>query len=341
MNSIQSPRKYEIENFEPYNEIFNGRCFYRALFSVLKHYNVDVMNLLCNNVYHYGLVHDYEDGVYFDYFGLYEKPGLEYKDLLAKSGIRMNERKNVKNIIPAIIDSVSNNKPVIIYIDCYYEPIRRDMYMKIHAVHSIAIYGYDMDTGEFLIIEHDYDNGWEFKQRTLGFEDTERCYRGYVDDGREEYSSFFEFDNDVIADEKPDYLSILKENYINRAEYISGGIKDFEKFIPEDFINKRVQIEKQEESIICMYYTASKILTNQKVRRFALSTAFANNEQIKELIGSITDCWAMFHALINKFRLSPPERRKLSFETCVDNLYNVLNYEKQIHECILKQCEKK
>lgn len=340
MKTINSPRRYEIENFEPYNDIFNGQCFYRALFSVLKHFNVDVMNLLCNNVYYYGLVHDFEDGVYYDYFGMYENPGMDYKNLLAKSGIRMIERNNVENVIPCIIDSIVNNRPVIIYIDCYYEPIRPDMYMQTHMPHSITIYGYDMDTKEFLIIEHDYVNGWNYKKRTLGFDDTERCYRGYVDDGRQEYSSYFEFDNDIEADTAWDYNCVLKENYITCIDYISQGINDLEEFIPSDFINKRQEIEKEGVAFTYVYDSVRKILRNQKVRNYAIATAFKEDQTIKDLINNITNDWFITMALINKFRLSPPERRKFAFDRCLSNLNNVLKNEKIIHERILEHCNR-
>ena len=339
MNNIKcKKRRYEIENFEPYNDISNGRCFYRALFSVLKHFNVDVMNLLCNNVYHYGLVHDREDGVSFDYLGLNEKPGIGYDKLLTKSGIRMTGYCNVKDVINRIIDSVSKDKPVIIYIDCYYEPIRPDMYMKTHMVHSIVIYGYDMDTSEFLIIEHDYVNGWNYKKRTLSFDDVERCYRGYVDDDRQEDYSYFEFDNDIESEKSWDAKRVLMENYALRSDSIYQGIKELEKFIPNDFINKRKEIESGGEELTFVFNSACKILRDQKVRNYTISTAFQYDPMIKDIINKITNDWFMTMSLIYKFKLSPAENRVFSFERCVSNLNNILSNEKIIHERILQYC---
>ena len=339
MKKTKTPTRYEIDNFEPYNEISNGQCFYRALFSVLNHFNVDIMNLLCNNVYFYRPIHSLENGG-FDYWGLNEAPGMSYRELLAKSGVRMIERNNVKNVIPCIIDSVANNRPVIIYIDCYYEPIRPDMYMQTHMPHSITIYGYDMDTEEFLIIEHDYVNGWNYKKRTLGFDDTERCYRGYVDDGRQEYDSYFEFCNDIEADHTWDYKYIFKKNYVSRIDYISKGINGFEEFILKDYFNKRQEIENEGDAFTYIYNSTHKILRNQKVRNYSISAVFEEDQIIKELINNITNDWSLTLSLINKFRLSAPERRNFSFDKCGDNLKNILNNEKEIHERILCKCGK-
>ncbi|WP_162160548.1 BtrH N-terminal domain-containing protein, partial [Paenibacillus gorillae] len=60
------------------------------------------------------------------------------------------------DILGSINSALKKNRPVIVWVDCYYESIRKDTYLKEHRPHTLLIYGYDENEKNYTILEHDH-----------------------------------------------------------------------------------------------------------------------------------------------------------------------------------------
>lgn len=282
-----------------------------------------------------------KSGIYNDNLGLRECRGMNYCDLLLKSGIIIKQLSDVHNLTQKIIFAIDKNCPVIIYIDCFYEPIRVDTYNKIHIPHSITIFGYDIEKEVFNIIEHDYVNGFTYQKQTLSFSDIENSYRGVVEAGNKDISTYYEIKHDLVVDANWNYNTTFMYNYLNNADRIAQGINDLESFLTNYYLNKKDEMHEESQSFNFVDLSSRKILRNHKMRNFAVSSVFKENTAIVDFITQITNDWFQVMALFTKYKVSTAPNKKLSFDKCAENLCRILENEKVIHQKIIEYCKLK
>lgn len=60
-------------------------------------------------------------------------------------------------------------RPVVLWVDCYELPIRKDTFRKKHLPHTILVHGYNDCTGHFHIIEHLQMENLSYDKKQFGW----------------------------------------------------------------------------------------------------------------------------------------------------------------------------
>lgn len=84
-----------------------------------------------------------------------------------------------ENIIEYLVSSIHQNKPVIIWVDCFYEDIRLDMYHKEHWAHTLLIVGYNDDTKQFAIMEHSNKESLNYGLKWISYSSLKESYDAF------------------------------------------------------------------------------------------------------------------------------------------------------------------
>lgn len=221
-----------LGNIKPFNDIFYKSCFYNSLFPAINHFNRSIIPIIINDVNIYCYERD-KAGMQLNAKHL---SCSDAASILKKEGVAF-EVKNVesKDLISNIKNAIKNQRPVIIWVDCFYESIRPDMYMKEHWDHSLLVYGYNDENQMLNIIEHKHKENLFYRERTISYPDVVRAYEGNIKNFKEnmpEYETYFEY-YPVKADghtEGEDYIAICTSNYVSKKAEILSALEHIKTF---------------------------------------------------------------------------------------------------------------
>ena len=101
-------------------------------------------------------------------------------ELLLEEGIAVKTQDLSEDIVKDLTSSISNGNPAVIWIDCYYEPIRTDMYLKEHWAHMLLVYGFNEQEQTFDILEQKNREALLYERRTISYVDIVSSYNGYL-----------------------------------------------------------------------------------------------------------------------------------------------------------------
>lgn len=166
--------KKMIANLQPFTEFFFQDCLYNAVFAVANYYNKSILPILINTYIYYMHSESNTLNIGFDY-----RSDENYERLLNKLGMRLTGYSTTEAFAEVIRKSIGEQIPVIVNVDCFYEPIRKDTYQKEHLDHSLLIYGYEAD--DFWAYEHSNKNTLNYKPARISEEDLHRACNGYID----------------------------------------------------------------------------------------------------------------------------------------------------------------
>lgn len=308
----------EIEHIEPFNDVFFESCFYNSFFPVVKHYNYSIAPYLANEVPTYS----------------YENNKLVVNYISAENRITVMNRNGIKiknndycddNFINDIKTAVSSDMPVILWVDCYYEPIRNDTYKKVHWCHSILIYGFDENSNEFMVIEHLIKDNLSYKKRMISFENIKRMAKGYQENFYKEFKKpclniFSKNNYSLISDSRSDY----KKNILLNTKSILEGLNSLLVFTAE--VNSLI-IDKQSffDNYQKIIESINEIINSKDAEIYKLNTIYGKNAD--EIISSITilkDKWGAIRRIIAKCGYSNryDEDKIKSLKNILDELNN-------------------
>ncbi len=327
--------KREISNIEPFNDIwFNGNlpnCLYSALFPIVNHYVGSLDPFLLNGVYLY----EYSNNEGNTSIDLKLQEFIDVFKLCSTLGIHVKPKLISTDIINDIIASVDNMNPVIIFIDCFYESIRKDTYQKIHWSHALLIYGYDSQKEIFNVLEHDYNENLTYLKREISFSDIFSSYKGYLENFGSlnnytfiEFSKCFEDSQKSYGTEKHvtsfiDNILLKKEEIINSLDYIKKFTEDIHPLLLSESIS-----QTDMDNIINGF---NNIINNKKSSIYIFKKVFGNDPTILNHHNDIINSWNFIRSVFLKYRFSSMRSTKY-FEACITRLMQVYEFEKSYHE---------
>ncbi len=165
-----------IDNVEPFNEIFYKICFNNSFIPVIRFLGKSELPFLINDI----IVYKLEDDEKWNQFGVEYISHNYFEDVLKDEGIEFETKENCDNIVEDTCRAINRGRPVIIWIDCFYDPLRNDTYHKKHMVHTLLIYGYNKEERIFHIVEHKYQHSLSYAKNTISFSDLTNCYEGQL-----------------------------------------------------------------------------------------------------------------------------------------------------------------
>lgn len=284
-----------IEDIEPFNEIHFYDCILHAIFPVINHFNRHIYPFLFKSKYRF----DLNGSIYIDSL---EREKI--RNILNDMGIVECGKRISENIVSDIKQAINLNRPTIINLDCFYESIRDDAYMKNHYPHFFLIYGFDDNTNKFNIIEHKYKDSFIYAKRLIDYNDIVSSYNSGIEylklqnygDTFNEYYVMSDFDykkdNDSYFMEYLDYLNCNKEIFEN-------NLKEFKNNIPE-FINCITNYDNLENVIDQL----NNIIQEKNKEKYILITLFQDFKELNILVEKIINEWIIIRGIIAKMKYS-------------------------------------
>ncbi|MCD1260592.1 hypothetical protein B5M42_017455 [Paenibacillus athensensis] len=162
-----------LDGIEPFNDVFYRNCFYNSMFPIALSYGESILPFLVND----RIVYTHAEGRYrIDYESL-----QPIERIFAQAGLGVDTFADHDGVVEALIAGLDAGQPAIVWVDSFYESIRRDAYGKEHFDHTLLVYGYDRTEKLFYLIEHDRRENLSYKPLTLPFEDMALACAGFME----------------------------------------------------------------------------------------------------------------------------------------------------------------
>jgi len=157
---MRKKEKYKLNNISRFKD-----CLYYTILIACQEMNIDKFKSCAALLYPY-------DGI-----AISRKLPL-FPELLKADGIKLLIRHCNNNLVSSIIEDINNNKPVIVGVDIFYDPMCKITFGKFHSEHFLVISEYNSATEVFRVVEHDYVNENTYQYRDMSFKELEMCFSG-------------------------------------------------------------------------------------------------------------------------------------------------------------------
>ncbi|MBO1685687.1 MULTISPECIES: C39 family peptidase [Clostridium] len=324
-----------LDNITPFNELFYKSCFYNSLFSVVTHFNKDLIPFFTSEIATYRC-NEKNSGVEFsvDY-----SKGKEWQLILRDLEIDCDYKTECSELTNSIIRSIDNNKPVILCVDCYYESIRLDAFNKNHVPHSILIYGYDKEDREFYIVEQKNVDTLSYRKCLLSFEDMENSYHSFIKNytgdgehvnnnniiGNGQNPTYFEFFCNNISTNynENNYLYTFFDLIIKHQDNINTSTENIKKIvIGMKNIFAEFGLDKYVQQLITFI---NEVIHAKQVELYTLRKLLNNNDLLIKMKLDIIGEWEKIRILIVKYSYTSiiDESLKQDITNLLLNIYNL------------------
>ena len=339
--STNNPNSQKIlDNIEPFNDIYYRSCFYNALFPVIRHLNKDCTPFLVNDVPIYTCVPDKEAiWLTVDY-----RSNKALEQLFHEQNITVSTKLSSNSITNDVIFSISQNRPVIIVIDCYYALVREDLYQKEHWPHFWLVYGYDAVKKVFNIIEHRHRGSLSYKKYEVSYQELENSYKGYLENfhkGSNEptFYAFYLKNSNNCPDENLDeqYKKILAANLINNKQDILQGLERIKLFAESfrEFAARHESMENNMDDILNMF---NGIINARKSDMYKVGLLFKENSDINGSLDKVIKNWDFIRLKLARCMYTSTYDRG-SLEIVLEKLAHMYEYEEEYQRLLISHVE--
>ncbi|EMS71434.1 hypothetical protein [Ruminiclostridium cellobioparum] len=329
--------KKVLKNIEPFNDIFYKGCFYSSLFPIISSFNRNIMSILTNDIIIYNYAKDGNTILLNKIF----KPVKDLEEVMHGELITVKTYTNCTDIIGFISAEISNEKPIVIWVDSFYQSNRYDTYMKKHWPHTLLIYGYDNYSSTFDIIEHNHHESLSYQKVVIAYQDTVDAYKGYLENFEQNSdSSIFVFNSDTDKSGNDDfqsndkYQSIYIKNLHSSISIISHGIEGLKAFT-KDFnliISKEEVLFANMEGLL---EGVNSIINAKQAEKYKITKLFPELKEPIDTLDEILKHWNYFRTICGKFLYSSNYRKK-DFDNALKRLDGIYLLEQKYLSDILK-----
>lgn len=300
-----------ISGIEPFNEIFYKSCFYNSVFPVIRSFNKSILPFLLNDLIVYKKEPEQAD---FPFKICYEE-AEKCEELFQQVDIKVNSFKHEKKITEEIINSINLNCPVVLWIDTFYLPVRKDTYKKAHLNHTILVYGYNKGKNIFYIVEHERQENLSYKKMNISFNELEQAYNGYLfhyQKDSEQSSGFILMDTKSTGIKRED--SILKfETYYNESKNKNiNSLKNLDDFVVffKDITSSEELFKSNVEKLV---HFLNEIINAKHMEKYRLKMIVKETDQINDVIATLISSWEIIRKGVARFLYLPLyDKRKIN-----------------------------
>jgi len=327
-----SLEKMEISNIEPFSQIRYISCFYSALFPVVKHFKGTFLPYLISDIYVYANKNKDAPEILLSPMQIRDKT-----ELTREMGIFTEAKEVSDNIVEDSINAISNNRPVIVMIDSFYEPLRQDVYQKEHIAHALLLFGYDKNEKTFTIFEHSHKDSFFYERSIINFVDLKKCYEGYINNLKKEdvVSTYCEYYADETAVDEKKYINFFVEKANEHKSFIFDSLNSIKIFTKDliAFCDERERLASLSDSQIRMF---NRVMSAKIVETYALSCAFGERINIVlQRSDEIINNWNFARGVITKFKYSSVYNEK-SFRNAFSKLEQIYDMEYENQKFLFK-----
>lgn len=332
--NIENIAKIIKGSFEPFNEIFfKGDCFYNTFIPIVRTYNKSIIPFLFTDIIKYSYCLSDKGESDIEYIPIYDTVRL-FSDM----GLLVETKLKSDDVVEDIKQAINMENPVLLWIDSYYESIRKDVFEKYHLPHTILILGYDNDQQLFLIIEHEDRDSLSYKRRTIGFVDIRKCYDGYLNmfSFEKKSPSYFEFNVDNHRPKNEDYVGMLNSTIYRFA---SSMVEEQEEIM--DALKHIIELADELKTYIIggtanyniekFVSRLNKIIIARQSENYRIGKILPINEHLSELLSNIIEYWIIVRAKLARC-IYTSTYTKEDLYTCVDTIYQIYDFEHNYHK---------
>nr|WP_279289745.1 SDR family NAD(P)-dependent oxidoreductase [Anaerocolumna cellulosilytica] len=296
-----------LEGIEPFNDVYYKSCFYNSLFPVVKYFRKDVLAFLTNQI----IAYDYSDNSKIPLSVSYHS----IKDnsiILNEIGIIAHAKNTSQDIIYDITSSITEGKPVILWVDSYYEPIRNDTFHKKHLAHSWLIYGFNETKRECYIIEHRHSDSLAYEKCVLGYDDVINSYEGFINNFQNDmtripsYSNYSLYSDEEINGNKNsqlNHLHVFGENYLKYKDIVLKGLENIKLF--QEIYTTIVEDEKVlSENVVPLINCLNEVINIKKVESYRARMIFRPKTDYAQIVDEITEYWDLIRKKLARYMYS-------------------------------------
>lgn len=347
MSEKQISNKCEIQNIEPFSDIWYKDCFHSSLFPIINYYAGTIKPFILKEVFLY----NYENSDGLPILKSVSKEIIEGRtlyDLLDEMGIRCRAKVVSNNLIEDLCEALSNHNPVIVGVDCFYESLRMDAYNREHIAHSLLIYGFDKEEKMFNIMEHNFRFSIEFARKTISYFDITNSYNGFLANLGDKtftnnrlptfceidkvFPSFYRFDantwqgfNEKVIDEST-YVNKYIKFILDNQEVFQDSLRNIERF-KDDLIHMISTDVLLSHNAEIFFDSINTIINNKKIEKFVFTRVFKALPEILSCLDKIIDSWSAIRGLLAKYTYTKVYNQK-RMDTCAEHMNSI--YESEI-----------
>jgi amino acid adenylation domain-containing protein len=328
---------YCIKNIEPFNELFFKGCFYNSIFPIINFFNRSINPLLINDVIAYDFDSTNADTVLLNASYISQKT---MNALLDEAKIGAITKAYSDDIINDIITAIKQDRPVVIWVDCFYEPIRNDVCNKTHLGHTWLIYGYNEPQKTFHIFEHKFRDNLSYQKKTISYIDLINSYNGFADNFNQERHnpSYYEFYSNQVA--SPDEIHTFNDierhrnefarNMAENKELIWNGLEKLKTFIGyyESYVSSEESLKERADILV---ESMNNLINAKRVEAYRIIKLFDGRDDLAGMAAEIIDNWDYIRARIGKFIYAPLYEKEV-FDMTIKKMEQILEIENQFNE---------
>lgn len=309
-----------LSSIKPFNDIYYKNCFYNSLFPVLQFFHLSVLPVIVNDVICYNAPKPGEDAVIYESLTAIE-------DILQKMDIRVHTQQRCKTIIKKVKSGLDLKHPIIVWIDCYYSPLRPNEYHKQHRPHSLLVIGYNQKEEVFQVIENTSRDAFNYNYRTIGFHDLEKAYNSFIKNFREyKTNSYYEFWRAAAKPRMNENSSlrsireVFHENYLCSKQKLAFAMKNIYEIKAQiaELSQSEDAFFTNQENIIELLNT---VLNAKKIEEYRASHIFCEQQTYLFLRKAVTEQWNYIRTTLIRCSLMKRYNR-----TCIDLCLKKLDY---------------
>ncbi|MGX7632183.1 amino acid adenylation domain-containing protein [Bacillus thuringiensis] len=324
-----------LEGIEPFNDIFYKNCFYNSAFPVIRCFQRDILSFLVNDIITYSYNKTEEN---LPQLGVEFTPVQSIESLLKNQGIQVNTSLVNHQIVSNIIYSIDQERPVVIWIDCFYASFRSDKFECEHWPHTWLVYGYDEEERLFYIIEHKHSDNLMYEKLKVSFDELHAAYNGYIEyySQRKDLTipSYYEFfiNDDLKEEVSPSkHLSVLSDNFQEKKYEIIDSLTQLEEFI-KDFDEIALEQSLIDQSVEGLLAGMNEVINSKRVEQYRLVHLLGSNNERTLIVSEILENWEYVRRVVVKYYYSQVYK-KGSFNGLTEKLRKILKLEKSYITC--------
>lgn len=280
-----------LPNIEPFNDLYYRNCFYNSLFPAIRHFGRSIQPFMLNDLIVY-----VQPGSGSRPYGIDYVSVLPLDELFLLQGLHVTMRHDHELILSETVEALRSGKPVIAWVDSYYEPIRKDTYGKRHVDHTLLVFGYDDQLRQFHIMEHDRQENLSYAARTIEYEDFVRASLGFAENFMDELNrpSHYILEKAQssssaagIADDLKTFLARSQLEGRERLENSQRVLAEIARWV-RDVVSAEESFDREAESLVDLL---NEVINAKHVERYRLAGTFGEDDELAGLFSSIVSSW--------------------------------------------------
>ncbi|MFE9279638.1 KR domain-containing protein [Paenibacillus glucanolyticus] len=332
--------KPSLNRWKPFNTVFYKYCFYNSLFPVITRMGASIHPFLANDV----VLYSFDKQASFTETFVSFRSLYTLKQLMDQMGIPIHAKshctrrkaefdvadadivmlnnyykdigmvsescREVANLKSDLEDSMLLKRPVILWIDCYYDSSRKDTYLKLHWPHALLVLENDSIRQRFMVMDHDNRDSLNYKIRHITHKDVYRSYEGFLSNYKIHTSlpTYFEiytenaerkhqeFDLNTIA------ISYAK-NVLRAREDLIVGLANLESFCfrMEEMISSEESLNIHAEDLVD---NLNGITDGKKIDKFRSHELWGPHSDLFKEADALLFKWVQMKSIIAKYLFS-------------------------------------